>query len=294
MSVHILDLPNEVFERIVLKGSEDEIDNVPYKEHPRRLKSFAGLAGRVCGSWRQIITSPREFPQTHFWIARLALAVHLDEKSSIFIRDLSRFYRVLSTTYGCDIAVVFRCYNVGGTIETDMTTKLFVQAIHSIVPYQRQIVQMEIRSPHDHILQYFWQFMASQIQEAPRLLTVVITNSSGTLISSSFATFPIPMLYPLLRISSRMEPLNSVSYSFGHLTSLDTLKIHDLTWLKEPTHGTTASRLVLHIPYAESKLIDIFRIREDIASKLVCLEVYATRGEDSSNFSDPEVSRNLV
>jgi hypothetical protein len=282
--MNINDLPLEILLHIFVAGCNEPDDPqelvdydglawfnpfAPVYPHPRRRKSFAALLRRVCVSWRNIIEDLPNI-RSPFHVIRVAL----DRGSPMALpRQLSKTKKFLASSNGCDVIAKFSCYDVTKNIEElspeeEKLVRIFIHGMYTIVPFQRQLIGLELFSTQPQICKHFSEILMG-LESTPRLRRLSFYNPYGQLqVASLSAISPAPGFSPLLcRRESKMTlPLSSRCFRW-----LDTLMVNDFNWFAQMQIPTRPSRLFAVISHGSNEIFRILCALPSLASTLTSL-----------------------
>jgi hypothetical protein len=285
--INIHALPNEVLLNIFRLGCADPELNFGHNGkpdefgrpcHARRRKNFIAVSRLACFRWQQLVDLSNLPYGSHFWFARLTLALCEDPSNRMnecmaspnLLRDrLIQIRKFMSTSQGCDLFVVLdgkvsrrkvpesgNSQNV--TLDSyedispgdQLSVKLFLHGALDILRQQNQVfaivVQVENAPMHKHMVELFANWLPAprlrfiHINFLPRFLQ---TSPPGyTSLEALASSTSIPGLgvtyLPALHLQ---EPFGQSLVKFAHI---DKLSIPS-PWLQALVHHITIKDLTL-------------------------------------------------
>ena len=208
--MNINDLPFELLLHIFVTGCDEpdyprEADDFDWSDdryaflhlHPRRPKTFAALLRRVCASWRNIIEAPGK-TGSQFHVVRVGMEWDWLNQSSIqgLLRQFSKTKKFLASSNGCDVIAHFECLTTRDDVgelspKEEKIVRIFIHGMYTIVPFQRQLISLELDSAQPQICKHFSEILMG-FESTSRLSKLIFHSFTRTTTS---------------RVRSRCQPL---------------------------------------------------------------------------------------
>jgi len=240
-------LPDEVILHTFIKGVEDEPDSIFFSSCSRRLKTFAHLARQVCARWKVIIDN--SLSNVSFWIACLVLRT--DERRldnpypPSFAKRLTKFFRQLLASKGCDLAVKFYLPTLSVASEmangmlsshTSTLIRLVIHAMDMVTPYHSQVIKLHLDIDGLEILSHLLRLVATRWAKAKHLFSVTFSPRSYMDSRLRVLTgFDLSSLlgYDKIQTKASIQASQRMPLTLAHLHNLDTLTLPSGLWIEQ-------------------------------------------------------------